>query len=229
MNARGLCRWLERLDACAPGGSSAKLRAWLEGSDPAQRWQAALPSSGAFGQVELRCFGQPPGLASGPWASVADAAVGGARAPRGFPLLRLVWDMEKGSPASLQQYRPAPQGRECAVLGEAQRRGLLLKRRRGGPALLRDAALGPLLRELGAQCEFEELVSEWSLRPGGELSPLDSWSLRLRRPLPWPQFARLALANSFSARGSLLCQLALRLRVNEVRFESGGAAAYVTA
>lgn len=83
--------------------------------------------------------------------------------------------------------------------------------------------LRPAFGALAALCPVSALVTEWS---GKSARP--EWSLVFERPVAWPFFARLDVAKPFEAE-PLLGYLLLDLKVAEVRFDEGGARAYVEA
>lgn len=99
-----------------------------------------------------------------------------------------------------------------------------VRRARPFAAAMKDMPeLRPAFAALASLCPVSALVTEWS---GG--APRPEWSLVFERPVAWPFFARLDVAKPFEAE-PLLGYLLLDLKVAEVRFDEGGARAYVQA
>lgn len=126
---------------------------------------------------------------------------GGAKAaPR-----RLVWDLRRDRPSARSGRRTAPTALPWT------------------PALLKDAALGAMLLDFAAHAEIAALLTE----PAGD-GP-GRWGVRLGRPLPWPSFAALSVADPFLKSASLLAYMALDRRVTELSFCGADAKVFLCA
>jgi hypothetical protein len=94
---------------------------------------------------------------------------------------------------------------------------------------LAEPAVAALLGDFLARCPADELVLESRKDEAGRWAQSERWGLRLRRPEPWPRFARLTLAEPFAARGTILAYLLRATRVREVRFEGPSVTAFLSA
>lgn len=185
--------------------------------------EKALAVLGAAGGGAWSVGVGPSGLEATDWEREFDAAAGLAPSlglgesdpPPGPARAGLRWNAASGRVSSLWVQAG---GRRLERAGDGPVRRLSLKPHRLGPGLFAEPGLAARAALFDARCPVEAAVVEFE-GEGKAARPTGRWSLRLKRPEPWPRFLRLDLAGPFGERGSELSFLLLSRRVRELGFE----------
>lgn len=155
--------------------------------------------------------------APGRWAGLSRRVRGPGRWQAGVPSRPGLPELHLRRPPAFELHWDARSGKPIAAPKTVRRARPFAEAMKDMPELR------PAFGALARLCPVSALVTEWS---GGAARP--EWSLVFERPVAWPFFARLDVAKPFEAE-PLLGYLLLDLKVAEVRFDEGGARAYVEA
>lgn len=218
MNAKERVEWLKALRACLPDAEFRPMAATALAVEGPGRWEVSVRGGGLH-VAGLRFFGSG---AYGAWRtacanafSLDEASL--PRSPRaGFAWLTAAWDLRTGAWTALRLSGEAGGGRlkpSQAVAwdfkaGEDAPVRRLLDPRPFVPGVFEEPTLDRALEDFSR------------LAPPSSLSIEDAgWSLRLKRGLRWPLFARCDVSAAFTPASSQLALFLLDRRVTELAFD----------
>ncbi len=210
MNSKERTEWIKAVGACVPDAVVKGMLAAAEAVDAPGRWEVSV-CGGGLRSAGLRFFGEGDYArwrkACGKAFGLAGAGPDGPAA--GLPWLTAAWDLKTGRWTAL---RLSGSARGKAAAWEF-RPGRAPARRILAPAAFKAGAFGEPALD-GALEEFSRLA------PLAALSvEAPGWSLRLRRPLRWPLFARCDLSAAFTQTSSQLALFLLDRSVTELSFD----------
>jgi len=218
--------WLSVVSECRPDWKLAPLAALLEGLDaaaPETVWEGGVCGRPGAKTLAVRAFGAPARKEA---AGLLKIAVDEDAPPpaAGLPWLILEWDAAGGGPARAAFFS----GDRATVFAGAAKKPVEILHRpsRYAPRTMEDPALAKVLSEFDVLCPVRDLVFRFAADGLAKPRALPSWSLRLRRPVAWPLFARLDMAAAFAAESSQLAFFVQERRVTELGFEEGTPWAY---